>query len=273
MLHWIRSAGYLGEIVGFLWFLQITASGFLLWRRKWLGASCLLTVALLTFLAGGTRWPTNLLANLEKPYARNNLSELPACDVVVVLGGGLERSVHGAFGLDLGQAGDRLITGMELVRLGKAKALFTGGGFQTVNGERTLDGELFRGWMEAWGFTNTPIVTPGPAANTREEALEFRWLAQINGWKSALLVSSASHLRRAEAVFKNVGVPVVSVGCDFRAFGVGDSENRWLWIPHRNRLEQLDIYLHEIVGWHIYAWRGWTQDNSRSEATSASPAP
>lgn len=236
-----------------------------------MGAGCLLTIAFLTYLAGGTRWPANRLADLEKPYVCKSLRDVPACDVVIVLGGGLEPSAHGAFGLDLSSAGDRLITGMHLVRMGKAKALFTGGGFETVNGQRKLFGDLLRGWMEAWGFTNATIVTPGPAANTREEALEFQRLARTNGWKTALLVSSAFHLRRAEAVFRNAGVPVVCVGCDFRAWGVSDSQRRWLWIPHRNRLEQLDVYLHEVFGWYVYAWRGWIHDDTGEKLESNAP--
>jgi uncharacterized SAM-binding protein YcdF (DUF218 family) len=268
MLNWIRYLGYLGEMVGLLWLLQILGTLFLLWRRKLTGAIVLGSLAALTFIIGGTPLPARWLAHLEAPYVRTNLASLPACDVVVILGGGHQPSEFDTFGLGLNSGADRFVTGLELMRLQKGRALVVGGGAYTRNGQKYAYGDLLRKWFETWGMPKTPIYTLGLSLTTREEALEFQKLAQTNGWRNALLVTSAFHCRRAEAAFKNVGISAFSVGCDFRSIGIQNPENRAPWIPRRERLDQMDFWLHETIGWFIYSWRGWTQDN-----TPQKPAP
>lgn len=262
MLNWIRSFSDLWTPIGLVWLLLGTGTLILLWKRKWLAASvCCATVVLLSVI--GAEWPAGLMAGLEKPYARSSLADVPTNDVVVVLGGSHQRSRFGVFGLDLADASDRIVTGLELMRQGKGQALVLGGGAFTENGAQHPYSALLRAWLDAWKMPGKPVFDLGTSMNTREEALAFERLAKDHNWSRVTLVTSASHMRRSEAVFRNVGFPVVCVAADFRAVGIPPPRNRLPCVPHLDRIEMLDLYLHEVVGWTLYRWKGWTIDHSQ----------
>jgi uncharacterized SAM-binding protein YcdF (DUF218 family) len=262
MLDWIRYFVFFGQVAGLLWGLLVLGTLFLVWRRKWLGALVLGAIASVTFLIGGTPLPARLIANLEAPYVRPNLAALPPADAVLILGGGHRPSPHDAFGLDLVDGADRFITGLELLRLNKGRVLVLGGGAYTQNHQVRTYGELIRNWLNTWGLVKVPIFTLGTSPTTRAEALAYQRLAKTNGWRSTILVTSAFHCRRAEAVFHNTGIRVLAVGCDYRGLGSYEPEGRLLCIPRRERFEQMDLYLHEMIGFWIYSSRGWTVDNT-----------
>ncbi|MCH2379013.1 MAG: YdcF family protein, partial [Pedosphaera sp.] len=67
------------------------------------------------------------------------------------------------------------------------------------------------------------------------------------------LVTSAWHMPRARAVFESSGVRVIPVGCDFRSIPKGKLKV----FPSSGRLESLQIFLQEKVGWMYYRSKGW----------------
>ncbi len=85
-------------------------------------------------------------------------------------------------------------------------------------------------------------------------------------------MTSAAHMRRAEAVFKNAGVSVVCVGCDFRGLGIQEPDDGCPLIPRLREFEKLGIFMHEQVGWWLYRLRGWTADHTAAAAPEAKPA-
>jgi uncharacterized SAM-binding protein YcdF (DUF218 family) len=97
----------------------------------------------------------------------------------------------------------------------------------------------------------------GICANTHDEALQFRKLKEAEGWQKVLLVTSALHMRRAEAVFRKQGVDVTPVACDFQVHGVLGAPGFPSPFPRQHRLDLLSLYLHEQIGWWVYKWRGW----------------
>jgi len=50
---------------------------------------------------------------------------------------------------------------------------------------------------------------------------------------------------------------VVPVACDF--VGLADLESQPLFnpIPRPGGFEKMHLYLHEVIGWWVYWWRGW----------------
>jgi uncharacterized SAM-binding protein YcdF (DUF218 family) len=108
-----------------------------------------------------------------------------------------------------------------------------------------------------WGAAPEATFDLGLCGNTHDEAVRMRELMQKHGWKRIFLVTSASHMRRAEGVFAKAGVPVVPVACDFQALGTPPSGLLARPFPGLAGMEQLDLYLHEKIGWWVYRWRGW----------------
>ena len=73
-----------------------------------------------------------------------------------------------------------------------------------------------------------------------------------------VLVTSASHMRRAEAVFSKTGLEVIPVGSDFKGISSSQSDYRiYDIIPGTEGFACLGNYLHEQIGWLYYKLRGW----------------
>lgn len=216
-------------------------------------------LALTIWLVGGTRIPLELAADLERPWAGFDVDRLPIADAVVMPGGEIAPSSNDVFGFDLRDASDRALTAAEIVRRGKAGALVLGGSRHGPDRDRGVgptEGDLLRRWFEAWGVVGVPVLDLGDCRDTHDEALATAALARERGWKRVILVTSASHMRRAEAVFRKAGLGVVPAPCDFQALSRIEEpgEPRLLSLEG---FEHLGAWIHERLGWWAYRMRGW----------------
>jgi uncharacterized SAM-binding protein YcdF (DUF218 family) len=257
MIEFVRIFAPLAEPIAMIWSLMLLATVLFL-RKKRLGCAVVqLVLAGLIYAIGGTPWPSLLLASLERPYVRDTLNDVPAHDAVVMLGGDHRPSRYDVFGVDLTAASDRIITAVELMRQRKGRALVLGGGGYLDHGQKQPDGPLLERWFTAWQLPVSPVFNLGVNANTHDEAVHFQALAKEHQWKRVLLVTSAFHMKRAEATFRQVGVDVVPVACDFRVSGVTGTDGGFHLFPLREGFEQLELYLHEKLSWWFYSWQGW----------------
>ncbi len=247
----------LTEPLGLFWVILLLLTGWRLFCREWRRAAGPGILALLIYLIGGTRIPAHLLAGLERQYARGGLTEVAPADAVVMLGGILTVSTNDPLGFDLSMAADRAVTAVELVRRGKARVLVLGGGIQGVKGREEPEGGLIKRWLTAWGLAKVPVIVLDKCANTRGEAERVQALASQYGWRRLLLVTSASHMKRAEGVFRKLGLDVTCVACDFQGMAVFEQPPKIPVAPGLGGFQQLAVYLHERVGWWLYKCRGW----------------
>lgn len=211
------------------------------------------------WLVGATRFPLELAAGLERPWAGFDADRLPRCDAVVMLGGELTGSSNGVFGFDMGAAVDRAITAAEITRRGKAGALVLGGsahGSARDDGAGPTEADLLRRWLLSWNVVTVPIHGLGDCRNTRDEAVATATLAREQGWKRVILVTSASHMRRAEAVFRKAGLEVVPAPCDFEALSRVEEPAEFR-LPSIDGFGWLGAWMHENLGMWGYRLRGW----------------
>lgn len=245
--------------LGLLWLLLLAAALLLALRRRRLAAGVALAAAGLVWLGGQPPMAAWMIAPLERPYAAATIAAAPPADAIVVLGGSHRVSPADFQGLDLTCCADRLITGAELARRGRARLLLLGGDGAAVPG-RPAESARLGAWWREWGLTNFTVETLGPVGSTRDEAVAAATLARERGWTNVLLVTSALHLRRAEAVFRAAQLPVTPVACDFQVWrGPGGTAlpQRWALVPQGEAWNTLAAALHEHVGWQVYRWRGW----------------
>ena len=217
-------------------------------------------LALFLLVVGGTSLPDFLLRTLEEPYAGGDYREVPPADAVVMLGGGVEASRGEVGGLHFNRAGDRVLMALELIRLKKAPVLVLGGGASLLGADLRAESDLLRAWIaDGRRAEGAEVIGLGLCANTHEEAVRVHALAVARGWKSVLLVTSASHLRRATATFATAGVPARAAPCNFLStVSRGSPAGRLpVRIPSWGGLESISVWLHEIVGWYEYRRRGW----------------
>jgi len=246
----------LAQPLAFLWAIALAIAAWEGWHRRW--RSFLPPAALVAILlvVGSTSLPLRLAASLERPWAGRDAATLPHADAVVMLGGELTLSPNDVFGFDLADAGDRAILAAELVRQGKAGTLVLGGSAHGADRSGPSEGELLQRWLGAWGLLSVPVVTLGDCRSTHDEAIATAALARERGWKSVLLVTSAAHMTRAEAVFRKAGVPVVPAPCDFAALSRIEDATR-PHLPGPDGFRALGGWMHERIGLWAYRLRGW----------------
>ena len=195
-----------------------------------------------------------VLATLENPWRdiTTRWPTLPQADAIVCLGGGIEPSHLEIIGLNMQENSDRPTTAIELLRRGKATRLILGGGGRP--GE-IAEAEAVKTWILQWQLTQAEVTSLGVCADTHDEAVKVTALAKAGNWKRILLVTSASHMKRASAVFeKTTGIEVVPVPC---AFLTKRKPTEWVHLPEPTEFQDFANWFHETMGWFVYKARGW----------------
>ena len=205
------------------------------------------------FLFGSTPLSSRLIGTLEKPYLNAFLDENATADAVVVLGGYTSGGDEELTGIDASDSFDRILTGIELIREGRADQLYVGGGMYRSNEGRKSEHSVIEPWIKRWDLTDVPVDTLGDSGNTYGESQAVKKLMDENGWSKIFLVTSASHMPRSQAVFESSGVKVIPVACDFQSIPFP----RWGFFPSGGRLDTLRVFLIEKVGWLYYRQKGW----------------
>jgi len=170
---------------------------------------------------------------------------------VIALGGAIPNEDFVAErGIQLGSNAERIVEPVRLFRkCPDFQLVFTS--FGKNLGEGVGESELARKLWIDLGVPSESIVIENSSTNTRENALRSSELIDPN--KKWLLVTSASHMKRAVRSFEKVGVEVAAVPVDylftkppaFWAISLVDGISLWRTISH------------EYFGFLYYKLRGW----------------
>jgi uncharacterized SAM-binding protein YcdF (DUF218 family) len=262
----LRSALTLMAPVGFIWAGLLVLSVLLLRKREFRLAALPAVFALLIWIVGATALPGKLLGTLEKPWVGVKREALPEADAVVLLGGFSYPSREEVGGLHFNQSADRAVVALELIRLGKAKTLVVGGTGFTLNGVGYVEGDIFREILVSRQLGGPEVVSLGGCKHTRHEAEKVAKLAQERGWKRVLLVTSATHMRRAAGVFRTTTeLEIVPAPSAFLTSVSIVSDDQIDLIPRSGGFGKIDGFIHEKVGWWMYRWRGWISDEAAAK--------
>ena len=102
------------------------------------------------------------------------------------------------------------------------------------------------------------VLLEGRSRTTYENARETEQLLAAKGIERVLLVTSALHMRRAEATFRAAGVDVVPAPTDFEV--VTERSSTMLdYLPDASALEGSSRAFKEYLGLLVYRWRGWAE--------------
>ena len=236
-----------------VWIASITGAVLCGRRKQKLPMSIFIGMAVFLYLVGSpvSKW---LISTLEDPYVLESYDHVEAADAVVVLGGAHHPSRYDLSGFNLNASGDRLTTGVDLLKRGKGRAIVLGGSTVRLDSEEFNSGELLKDWVQNQLGGGNILVLP-LCANTHAEAEATRELMEEKGWKKIVLVTSGYHMRRASGVFEKAGIEFMPVGCGFEKRGV-DSPLFTLF-PRTSNVDLFERYLHEIIGLAVYKMRGW----------------
>lgn len=168
----------------------------------------------------------------------------PHADAVVVLSAGV--TVDGFL---QGEGLDRLLTGLALVKGGVAPGLVMTREERDL-GDRKVTTAADQDRLVALAGVIRFVATP-LEASTHGEALAVKRIADQNGWKRVVLVTSPFHTRRACATFEHVGLLVSCRPSDSRDIAVHSLESP------RDRVGAFSMWIYELAATLQYKRHGW----------------
>lgn len=222
------------------------------WRRT---AGATLWLAVLLFLATGCGLlPAWLLDSLQGPYARRPTIAWAPRNAIVLLGAGAERAADGT--VEPGEpAHSRINEALALYRECKASGM--GCRLEVSGGDARHIGEpeaaVYAAVLERMGVVAADLLLEPRSMNTWQNAQFSAPLLRGYGAQRVLLVSSATHLRRASLYFAHFGIATTPVRSDWL-------KERMDWWPQSWNFAVTDLALHEYVGvlrYHVYNAMGW----------------
>lgn len=245
--------------------LVLLLAGLLGRRRRW-GTGLSAAGLALLWLASMPLLSRQLVRGLEDRALRLTPEPLPSADAVLVLGGGLIPPLPPRRRVEVSDAGDRLFTGVDLFRQGKAPWLVVSGGrVSFANDDPTPPEARYAATLAtSLGVPPERIVRSEAPRTTAEEARAMAAIARERGWRSVLLVTSATHLPRATATFRRLsGLRIIPVACDFqlpkRELSGRPTPGSLVMdlLPSAGALASTTVSLKELVGLAAYRLRGW----------------
>jgi uncharacterized SAM-binding protein YcdF (DUF218 family) len=105
------------------------------------------------------------------------------------------------------------------------------------------------------GVDASDLKTESSSRSTYENAVECRRLLERQGIRKILLVTEATHMRRAVLCFRKEGIEVVPAACHHRA-----TDFEWSilnFLPSPSAADGIADSIHEWLGLAWYRLRGW----------------
>lgn len=172
--------------------------------------------------------------------------------VGIVLGGGFEYD-NDRERLSIRRGGDRLWCALQLYHLGKIDYILLSGKSGSLIDTGLDESNQLKAVLVQNGVPEDKILVDSESRNTYENAVNSVALLEEKGMEDVLLITSALHMRRARAVFANQGIEFEEFPTDF--FG-GPSNWTQFIFPSFYSFQLWDAYLHELLGYSVYAITG-----------------
>lgn len=191
---------------------------------------------------------------LESTYPVMRAEEMPEADAILVLGGGIGRPKEPCSYpyADLSEAGDRVWHAARLYKAGKAPRIYC------TNREVSKSTPPF---LLDLGVPREAIVCFDGPRKTEEEAVRYEKelghhstptpTLYTSTKPKVLLVTSASHMKRAEMIFKKYapGIEVIPAATDYHSIESDQPEfDIRRYLPSVGGAQQMSAVLHEILG-------------------------
>lgn len=182
---------------------------------------------------------------IENQAGPRELATLPSAGAIVLLGGGV-RGAHPPErpDPDLSNSADRVWYAARLFHSGKAPVIIACGG--VVIPGTTSEASAMRQVLLDFGVPDSSLILEEGSRNTAENARIAGQLLKRKGISEFLLVTSALHMRRARALFDEIGLKAISAPTDFQTIDQPLSVDRFF--PDARALEASGYVMKELLG-------------------------
>lgn len=227
-------------------------------RRRLVGAAVLLLWVL------GNGWVAEaFVRSLEWRYLPQ--ADYPPADAIVILGGVTAPAEFPREMAEISGGGDRLLYGAALYKRGLAPVIILTGGNLPWTDAATNSTDEMAELLVLMGIPETAILAEERSANTFENAVFTRELAEPLGIERIILVTSALHMPRSVPLFENEGFTVNPAPTDYNATrSPGGRPLAETWpdlviglFPNAGALGATAAAMKEYIGIAVYWLRGW----------------
>lgn len=237
------------------WVVLLQLLAVLRMRQRPLVARQLVLGAMALLLLGG--WaplPDMLLRNLERQYPEPPTPPISQYAGVLVLGGALESAYvsEGTTEPQLNSAAERLTSVLPLLRLSPDLAVVFTGGEGELFGKGLTEADRAHRFFLQQGLDIHRIRFESRSRNTYENAVFTAQSEGVEPTKPWILMTSASHMPRALAVFRKQGWNVTPYSVDFRA-GLATP---WTQYDYAGSQSKWEIAVREYLGMLGYRLTG-----------------
>lgn len=175
------------------------------------------------------------------------IEELNNVQAIVVLGGGVNNSAE-EYNVNAVSSNDTFVRIRYAAYLAKKNPdipIFTSGGaIDTKNSEASL---IKYALQNEFDIENDVYLEPD-SKTTKENAKYTAHLLQQYHISTIALVTSASHMRRASALFKQNGIHVIDAPTGYYSLGYSTMPLLW-FVPTAQAMGTTSSVLHELVGY------------------------
>ncbi len=231
-----------------IFFLLIWA---LLAKRRWIRVSLRVTLGFMLFIFTNPFIANKVMLNWEKPAIPFNAIPKDLTKAVVLSGvTNNKRSLNDRVYLNKGA--DRILHALQLVKIGQVDTVYITGGGKYLSGFEANESTQMKSVFNLIGVSDSTLVIETSSNNTYENAVE---MAKIwnnkNEEKKCILITSAFHMRRAQACFQKQGFSCLPFSTDFYST---DKETEFTdyFYPSTNAMLLWEIVIREYIGLQVY---------------------
>jgi uncharacterized SAM-binding protein YcdF (DUF218 family) len=179
----------------------------------------------------------------------------PGISTTILLGGGLSYDKE-ADRVNFGCGADRYVQVLEPYRRGHVQRIMVVGGPANFLEPETREGDMMKRLLLLAGVPEEDIIVENRSLNTYQNALFSRPILDSLGEGRFLLITSATHMRRAVACFEGRGIEVQPYAVQ-KKVGNRRWELDYLLAPDISNFGKWQQLVHEWAGFVSYKLRGY----------------
>jgi len=230
-------------------------------RKKPRAALGSATAALMLLLVASTPLVSQLLVGSIEARSVPQ-SPLPAADAIVVLAAGAwpAEPPQPIVKVD-GPTANRLLYAAKLYRDGKAPIVILSGGQLPWRKALPPESAQMAEVIEIMGVPSSAVVQESESGNTYQNATRTKAILEERNLHRILLVTSALHMPRALALFRQQGVDAIPASTDFVSPSTNRANSGWpeliiALLPSAEALQLTTQALKELLGSAVYRIAG-----------------
>lgn len=237
------------------WILILLVISILLRKRR--SGIRVLVIALVLFYLFSNRFLADeFIRAWEVPLTEESSPE-SSYDAAIVLGGSVVNYDKSAGRLIFRRNADKLLQAIDLYHSGRVTYLMLSGGPGDLFIRDQLEASLMKKYLVSVGIPDSVILVDSLSDNTHENAVNSaRILNERFPEGDFLLITTALHMRRAEACFRKEGVRVTIYPTN-KLTGKRRFDPDHLLIPQTESFLYWNSWLHEVIGFTVYKVKGY----------------